>query len=112
MRRTGLILVVLTALVAAPAAEAGVVAHPTITEHQAEGDAYQFLHRTYPGWRHKRYGYVDCGHGRINRFTWSCGVGWVSGRSNCWQGRLRIENLEYELGTFYYEVKAHTYRRC
>jgi hypothetical protein len=93
-------------------AQAGFVPYPTITEHRAEGDVYQFMHHNYSEWRHKRVGYVDCSHGRINRFTWSCGVGWVAGRASCWQGRVRIVNEEYEGGVFYYNGIARFKPRC
>lgn len=94
-------------------ATAGVLMYPSITERQAEGDVYQFMHHNYAKWRHKHYGYVDCRHGRINRFTWSCGVGWVmGGGGGCWQGRVRIVNEEYEDGYYYYNGIANIVRRC
>lgn len=91
-------------------ANANYVESPTIHERAAKKDTAQFLHKNYPGWRYRQYGYVDCRNGRINRYTWTCRVGWVSG-SKCRQGRARVMN-EYREGSYVYYLISFRGRRC
>ena len=86
------------------------IARPTIGEHQAEKDVAQFLHKNYPGWRYRQYGYLDCRNGRLNRYTWACRVGWLSG-NKCRQGRVRVTNEYAEEGVVYY-LASSALRRC
>jgi hypothetical protein len=113
MRRNGIALVAVgcTALLSILAtASASYVEHPTIHEFEAFEDARHFLAQNYPGWRTRAVGYIDCRHGRINRYIWSCGVGWARGR-NCWQGRTRISNEYREGNVVHYQVNFNS-RRC
>ncbi len=80
------------------------VEHPTIHEREAEENTQHFLAKKYSGWRKRSAGYIDCRHGRINGYIWSCAVGWLAGR-NCWQGRVRIENEYREDNVTYYSVR-------
>jgi len=92
-------------VLALPASAPGAyVEHPTITEQEAFRGTQHFLAKKYSGWRKRAAGYIDCRPGRINRYTWSCAVGWLAGR-NCWQGRVRVENEYKEDGVVYYSIR-------
>jgi hypothetical protein len=92
------------ALVLPSAALGTYVEHPTIHEREAFENTQRFLAKKYSGWRKRSAGYIDCRPGRINRYTWSCAVGWLAG-PNCWQGRVRIENEYREDSITYYSVR-------
>jgi hypothetical protein len=110
MKRMTLFAVALGAL-AIPAPAIGVyVEHPTIHEREAFERTQRFLAKEYSGWRKRSAGYIDCRHGRINRYIWSCAVGWLAGR-NCWQGRVRVTNDYREDATVYYSVNFRS-RPC
>ncbi len=83
--------------------------HPLISERTAERGVLRFLH-SYPGWRYRRYGYVDCRFGRINSYSWGCRVGWV-GSGHCRLGRVRITNIYGEQGYTHYSAVGRT-RHC
>jgi hypothetical protein len=103
--------VVALSALAMPSPAFGVyVEHPTIHEREAFENTQSFLAKKYSGWRRREAGYIDCRPGRINRYTWSCAVGWLAG-SNCWQGRVRVENEYKEDGVVYYNVRFRA-RRC
>lgn len=109
MRRLALACVVLGSLALPPSAGA-YVERPTIHEGQAFEHIQHFLAKNYPGWRTRKYGYIDCRPGRVNRYTWSCAAGWIRGY-NCWQGRAQIENEYSEEGVVYYAVNWRA-KRC
>lgn len=44
--------------------------------------------RKIPNWRYRTRGYVDCSNGRVDRITWVCRVGYITGRF-CRLGRSR-----------------------
>jgi len=74
MRSRLLVIGLILGALALPSAALGTyVEHPTIHERQAEEDAQHFLAKKYSGWRKRSAGYIDCRHGRINGYTWSCG---------------------------------------
>ncbi|HEU5253662.1 MAG TPA: hypothetical protein VFU16_10105 [Solirubrobacterales bacterium] len=109
MKRILLGAIVLVGLLA-PAGASAYVEHPAIGEAAAFERTQSYLAKTYPGWRTRKYGYIDCRHGRINGYIWSCAVGWIRGY-NCWQGRTRIENEYAEEGVVYYSIRINA-RRC
>lgn len=76
------------------------VAYPTIHEREAEEDVQHTLAKKFRSWRHRDFGQIDCRGGRVNRFTWSCHVGWYWGRV-CYTGRIRIMN-QYREGSWVY----------
>ncbi|HEV2858977.1 MAG TPA: hypothetical protein VGW80_11315 [Solirubrobacterales bacterium] len=86
-----------------PSSAAAYVEHPGIGEEAAFIQTQHFMAKTYPGWRSRAVGYIDCRNGRINGYSWSCAVGWARGR-NCWQGRVRVTAQYAEEGTIYYNV--------
>lgn len=104
------LLTTMLACLALSASAQAYVEHPYIGERAASEDTQQFLARTYPGWRTRKYGYIDCRHGRIAGYIWSCKVGWIRGY-NCWQGRARITNEYAEEGVTHYDVHFNS-RRC
>lgn len=108
MKRLAVIGVLVGALVFAGSA-AAYVERPGVGEAAAEQRVAKFL-RTYPGWRYREDGFIDCWRGRINGYTWGCRVAWWSGR-RCRQGRIRITNEYSERGVTYYQVNASV-RRC
>lgn len=109
MKRTVLCAALLVGLLV-PAGAGASVEHPAIGEAAAFERTQSYLAKTYPGWRSRKYGYIDCRRGRINAYIFSCAVGWIRGY-NCWQGRTRVENEYAEEGVVYYGISINT-RRC
>jgi hypothetical protein len=109
--KTKLVLVALLAglVLAGGAKAAHYVERPTIHEGEARSHALHFLN-DYPGWRYRKRGYLDCRYGRINRYTWACRAGWISG-AKCRLGRMRIQN-DYREGSLTYFSTSFGSRRC
>jgi hypothetical protein len=93
-----------------PSSAVAYAEHPAIGEEAAFIQTQHFLAKNYPGWRSRAVGYIDCGRGRINAYTWTCAVGWARGH-NCWQGRVRVTAEYSEERTTYYNVHLVA-RRC
>lgn len=100
MKRLATALLVLGALWLPVAAEA-YTEHPTITEREAFRAVQHLLHERYWwSWKDRDWGEIDCRPGRVNRYSWSCGVIW-SHNGICRQGRARVVNLYAEDGEIY-----------
>jgi hypothetical protein len=110
MRKTIAATAVAFALAVTATPASAYVEHPYIGEYAAFTDSQHYLAGNFPGWRHRKAGYIDCRQGRIKGYIWSCAVGWYRGY-NCRFGRVRIENEYAEAGTTYYKVNFG-YQRC
>lgn len=72
---------------------------PRVSPKLAEQQTYRLL-RTYPGWRYRDYGFVDCRNGRISRASYACRFGYQRG-SRCSRGRVRTVGFNDGFERFY-----------
>ena len=111
MTRLIAVLAVAASLVVALTSTAqGYLERPPIGQGQAEHRVFKLLHSKRE-WRHRKVGYVDCRHGRINNYTWACAVGWATGPYNCWLGRVQVTNKYVENGATAYDIHLNA-RPC
>jgi hypothetical protein len=87
--RAGLgVLAALVAILVLSAPAAADNGRPTVQKADAERGAQHVL-ADIQSWRHRQFGFINCDGGKVNRYTWSCAVGWGR-KHNCSRGRIRV----------------------
>jgi hypothetical protein len=85
---------------------------PTVREGLAIREALRLMHRRRE-WRQAYYRDLECRHGRINRFMWSCDVEWIPrGAFHCWKGRVLVEGWHFRDGYPWFKTQFRARDVC
>ena len=76
----------LVVAVALPPPPAAAQRPPAVNKAEAKLLMARALHKN-ASWRHKRWGWIDCNGGRVNRTHWRCKFRWQTPRYFSWCGK-------------------------